>query len=81
MQADLLKQIARQATEGVTCAEGQRVRDYFQSQIGRSVDEYWPRVIISYATGTRVQGLGHPTDLDGEGCGPGMMYTHLVSLP
>ena len=63
---------------GVTCAEGQRVRNYFQSQIRGSVDKYRPNVIISYATGTRMEWSGHPTDLDGEGCGPGMMYTQLV---
>ena len=91
MQADLLKQIERQATEGVTCAEGQRVRNYFQSQIGGNVsgwwfsvvrvtqhnaptlspihtihtqvDEYWPEVIISYATGTRMTWSGHSHDL------------------
>ena len=83
MQADLLKQIERQATEGVTCGEGQRVRNYFQSQNGGSdgkgsVDEYWPEVIISYATGTRMTWSGHSHDLDGEGCGPGMMYCHLI---
>eukprot|EP00621_Florenciella_sp_RCC1693_P013335 CAMPEP_0182553060 /NCGR_PEP_ID=MMETSP1323-20130603/49293_1 /TAXON_ID=236787 /ORGANISM="Florenciella parvula, Strain RCC1693" /LENGTH=767 /DNA_ID=CAMNT_0024764773 /DNA_START=15 /DNA_END=2318 /DNA_ORIENTATION=- len=72
-QADLLKQIERQATEGVTIAKGQEVRNYFQSQIGGSVQEYWPEVIISYATGTR-------DDLDGEGCGPGMMYCHLPEV-
>ena len=78
MQADLLKQIERQATEGVTCAEGQRVRNYFQSQIRGPVDEYWPEVIISYATGTRNKWTGYSHDLDGEGCGPGMMYCHLL---
>jgi len=71
MEADLLKQVRRQKVEGVTLSEGQRVRDYMQSQIDRSVRKYWPEVIISYATGTR-------KDLDGEGCGPGMMFCHLV---
>ena len=78
IQADLLKQVERQAKQGVTIAEGQQVRNYFQSQIGGSVDEYWPEVIISYATGTRNKWTGHSHDLDGEGCGPGMMYCHLV---
>ena len=36
-EADLLKQIERQTTEGVTVEEGQRVRDWFQSQIGGNV--------------------------------------------
>jgi len=42
------------------------------------VDEYWPEVIISYATGTRMTWSGYSSDLDGEGCGPGMMYGHLI---
>ena len=36
-EADLLKQIERQTTEGVTVEEGQRVRDWFQYQIGGNV--------------------------------------------
>ena len=37
LEADLLKQIERQTTEGVAVEEGQRVRDWFQSQIGGNV--------------------------------------------
>ena len=34
--------------------------------------------MISFATGTRNKRTGYGYDLDGEGCGPGMMYGHLV---
>ena len=34
--------------------------------------------MISFATGTRMTWSGYSSDLDGEGCGPGMMYGHLI---
>jgi hypothetical protein len=48
------------------------VRNYLQSLIRGPVNDFSPKVMISYATGTR-------TGLDGEGCGLGMQYCHLVA--
>ena len=71
-EADIVSQIQRQQTEGVSVAEGQRVRDYMQSLVPGPINEFWPKVMISYATGRR-------TGLDGEGCGLGMQYAHLLA--
>ena len=65
-------EIQRQAIEGVSVEEGQLVRDYMQSLVRGPVDEYWPKVMISYATGRRA-------GLDGEGCGLGMKYAYLLA--
>jgi len=54
------------------------VRDYLQGQVKGAVDDYWPRVIVSYATGTRDKSHGYKSDLDGDGCGLGMQYLNLV---
>ena len=71
-EADLMSQIQRQATKGVSVEEGQRVRDYMQSLVRGPVEEFWPKVMISYATGRRA-------GLDGEGCGLGMKYAYLLA--
>ena len=72
-------EIQRQAIEGVSVEEGQLVRDYMQSLVRGPVDEYWPKVMISYATGTRDLKRGYECDLDGDGCGPGMQYANLLA--
>ena len=48
------------------------MRNYLQSLIRGPVNDFSPKVMISYATGTRA-------GLDGEGCGLGMQYCHLVA--
>jgi len=71
MEADTIEQVKQQAKDGVTREEGQVVRNLCQAQVDRPIDEYRPRVIISYGTGTR-------HNLDGEGCGLGMQYCQIV---
>ena len=68
-----------QATKGVSVEEGQRVRDYMQSLVRGPVEDFWPKVMISYATGTRDLKRGCERDLDGDGCGPGMQYANLLA--
>ena len=72
MEADLTKQMQRQVQDGVKREEGQRVRNYLQSLVRGPIGEFMPKVMISYATGMR-------KGLDGEGCGLGMQYCHLVA--
>ena len=78
VEADIIEQVKRQTKDGVTREEGQVVRNLCQSQVDRPIEEYWPRVIISYATGTRDKWHGHEQDLNGEGCGLGMQYCQIV---
>ena len=61
--------------------EGQRVRDYMQSLVRGPVEEFWPKVMISYATGTRDLKRGYECDLDGDGCGPGTDGGSNATLP
>ena len=78
-EADLMAQIQRQVTDGVSVEEGQRVRDYMQSLVRGPVEDFWPKVMISYATGTRDLKRGYECDLDGDGCGLGMQYANLLA--
>ena len=48
------------------------MRNYLQSLIRGPVNNFSPKVMISYATGMR-------DGLDGDGCGLGMQYCHLVA--
>ena len=80
LEADLISVIRRNELDGVTTNEGQSVRNYCQgllpTEIG--VRDYYPKVIISYATGTRNKAKGYHTDLDDVGCGLGMQYARLL---
>ena len=78
-EANLTTEVLQQVTEGVTVKQGQDVRDYMQSLVHGPVENFWPKVMISYATGTRNLNHGYERDLDGDGCGLGMQYAHLVA--
>lgn len=71
-QAGLLNQVQRQIHSGVSVEEGADTRNFCQSLVQGRTKSYWPRVMISYATGSRDK-------IDGEGCGLGMQYCHLIA--
>jgi hypothetical protein len=62
---------ARGANAPIGLERGEEVRAAMQSRVKGAIDDYYPPVLVSYATGSR-QGVDAP------GCGPGMLYAQAV---
>lgn len=56
----------------ITLSMGEELRRYMQGLVKGNVEQFYPKVCISYATGRR-------EDVDAPGCGPGMFYASSIA--